>query len=244
MTRLRRLAPLAVFAAGIAALPALAQKAPTGAPAVDIGGRSVKLVVADGHCPLERSQPNDRTAIELVERLIAGNNQLHLTTADCKTLADWRAGRKPQLDEYTQVQTQIARQGVDLAGQEKEVITGNCAAVRAQGGPITDQASGMIKERLAKAQQQALIQNVALLGALDEDENGCYVGLVIKGQTMDGKPKTQLCVFSIAVLNGRLFYLYRYSDKYGESEVSRLLGERKAATKAHVLANGGHGKKG
>jgi hypothetical protein len=124
------------------------------------------------------------------------------------------------------------------------VIQGNCAAIRAQGGPITDQAAANIKSRLAAAQQQALIQNVALLGALDEDENGCYIGLVIKGQTQDGKPKTQLCVFALTVLSGRLVYLYSYSDKFDEAEATRLVGERKAAARAQVEVNGGHGKKG
>jgi hypothetical protein len=43
-------------------------------------------------------------------------------------------------------------------------------------------------------------------------------------------------------LKGRIFYLYRYSDKVDVPTVERLLADRKAAAKAHVSANNGHGR--
>lgn len=209
---------------------------------VEVGGSSVKLLIANGDCALERSNPTDKRAIELVESLIAGNNQLHLSETSCGNLMDWRAGKLATLREYRQVQSGLALQKQNFTGQEKAVIAANCNAIRKQGGALLDAAASSIKQRLEVAEKQALIQNLSLLGALDEDDYGCYVGLLIKGQTEQGAPKTQLCVFATTVLNGKMVFLYHYSDKLDEAEIDRLLNGRKATAKAHVEANGGHRK--
>lgn len=221
--------------------PAHAQKGPF-VPTATVGGRELKLPVKSGDCALERANPNDKRAIELVENLIRQNNQLHLSSTGCADLDAWRGGKIPNLKDYMQVQSPLALQGQDLAGQEKAVIAANCNAIRQQGNAVVNSASQTIKQRLEEAKKQALIQNISLLGALDEDDYGCYTGLLIKGETEQGQPKTQLCVFATTVLNGKVVYLYHYSDKSDEVETERLVTERKATAKAYVEANGGHKK--
>lgn len=220
---------------------AVAQQRPT-VPTAQIAGIEVKLPVKAGDCALERGNPIDVRAIELVERLIAPSNVLHLSSTNCNDLAAWRGGAIPNLKDYMQVQSGVALQGQSFVGQEKLVISGNCKAMREQGGTLVNSAAATIKQRLEQAQQQALIQNVSLLGALDEDEYGCYTGLLIGGQTEQGEPKTQLCVFATTVLNGKVVFLYHYSDRLDEAEIERLVAERKATAKAYVEANGGHKK--
>lgn len=220
---------------------ATAQKGPF-VPSAQIGGAEVKLPVGAGDCALERSNPVDKRAIELVESLIAGNNQLHLSVTKCDDLVAWRDRRLPNLRDYTQVQSAIALHPTNLAGQEKAAIAANCNAMRQQGGALVNQASATIRQRLEQARQQALIQNISLLGALDEDDYGCYTGMLIKGQTEQGTPKAQLCIFATTVLNGKVVFLYHYSDKLDEAEIERVLSGRKAVAKAYVEANGGHKK--
>lgn len=211
-------------------------------PTAEVGGVEVKLPVGAGDCALERSNPVDRRAIELVESLISGNNQLHLSVTKCDDLLAWRERRLPNLKDYTQVQSAIALHSASFAGQEKATIAANCNAMRQQGGALVNQASATIRQRLEQAQQQALIQNISLLGALDEDDYGCYTGMLIKGQTEQGTPKAQLCIFATTVLNGKVVFLYHYSDKFDEAEIERVLSGRKAVAKAYVDANGGHKK--
>lgn len=220
---------------------ATAQKGPL-VHSAQIGGTDVNLPVNAGDCALERSNPVDKRAIELVESLIAGNNQLHLSVTSCDDLVAWRERRLPNLKDYKQVQSGIALHQTNLLGQEKAAIAANCNAMRQQGGALVSQASATIQQRLEQAQQQALIQNISLLGALDEDEYGCYTGLLIKGQTEQGTPKAQLCIFATTVLNGKVVFLYHYSDKLDEAEIERVLSGRKATAKAYVEANGGHKK--
>lgn len=227
--------------AAMGAAPVAAQPGPS-APTAQIGGVAVKLPVASGDCALERANPTDLRAIELVESLIRQSNELHLSVTNCTDLTDWRGGKLPNLRDYMQVQSPRSLQQQNFAGQEKAIISANCNAVRQQGGALVSSAADSIKKRLEEAQQQALIQNLSLLGALDEDDFGCYTGLLIKGQTEQGKPKTQLCIFATTVLNGKLVYLYHYSDKLDEAEIERVLNERKATAKAYVQANGGHKK--
>lgn len=220
---------------------AKAQKGPI-VPTVEVGGSEIKLPVKAGDCALERSHPVDRRALELVENLIRQSNQLHLSATGCADLAEWRAGRLANLKTYTQVQSPLALHRQSFSGQEKAAISASCNAIRRQGGALVSSVTQDIRQRLQEARQQALIQNMSLLGALDEDEFGCYTGLVIKGQTEQGQPKTQLCIFATTVLNGKLVYLYQYSDRLDESEIERVLSERKAIAKAYVEANGGHKK--
>ena len=230
----------AIFAMTLAALPATVA-AQSGASTVtaDIAGKKVELFVPQGQCALDRKQPSDRKGIELVERLTAGQNQLHLFTADCTQLSEWRAGGRATLGEYAQVQSAIQFHSQDLTGREAEVIKSICDATRQQGNQITAGVETDIKNRIESGKEKIKIENVAMLGALGEDEMGCYVGLIIKGVTDAGVPKSQLCVFANVVLNGRIMYIYRYAETVDQPTADRLLLAVKASARTHVLANNG-----
>ena len=219
---------------------AVAQKGPT--TVTQIGDRKVALVVPEGHCVLDRSQTADKALLAFVEGLIAGQNQLHLLTTNCAELSDWRTGKRPTLGEYTQVQSRIQLNGRDFAGQERPVIKALCDEAKKNGASHLNTAEAEVVKRLAAAQDKAKLENVALLGVLDEDEHGCYLGMVLKIQ-VDGPGKTQLCVFATTILNGKLAYLYRYAETIDSATVARLLAAQKASAKDHVDANLGHGQK-
>lgn len=205
----------------------------------EIAGKAIELFVPHGQCALDRKQPSDQNAIALVERLTAGQNQLHLFSADCTQLSEWRAGGRPTLGEYAQVQSAIQFHSQDLTGREGEVIKSICAATRQQGNQITAGVEADIKNKIEAGKEKIKIENVAMLGALGEDEMGCYVGLIIKGVTEAGVPKSQLCVFANVVLNGKIMYIYRYAETVDQPTADRLLLAVKASARTHVLANNG-----
>lgn len=233
-TLLRALALAVALAPTIAVAQSRVQSVKT-----TIAGKSIELFVPSGQCALDRNQPSDRKGIELVERLTAGQNQLHLFTADCTQLSEWRAGGRPTLGEYAQVQSAVQFHNQDLTGREGEVIKSICDATRQQGNQITAGVETDIKNRIEAGKEKIKIENVAMLGALGEDEMGCYVGLIIKGVTDAGVPKSQLCVFANVVLNGRIMYIYRYAETVDQPTADRLLLAVKASARTHVLANNG-----
>ena len=234
VTTLGRLA----ISLALLALPGAAA-AQSGAQSIitEIAGKRIELFVPQGHCGLDRKNPSDQKAIELVERLTAGQNQLHLFSADCTQLSEWRAGGRPTLGEYAQVQSAVQFHSQDLSGREVEVIKSICTATRQQGNEITAGVETDIKNRIETGKEKIKIDNVAMLGALGEDEMGCYVGLIIKGVTDAGVPKSQLCVFANVVLNGRIMYIYRYAETVDQPTADRLLLAVKASARTHVLAN-------
>jgi hypothetical protein len=231
---------LRAFALALIVLPAAAG-AQSGVATVktEIAGKSIELFVPSGHCLLDRKQPSDINAIQLVERLTAGQNQLHLFAADCTQLSEWRAGGRPTLGEYAQVQSALQFHNQDLTGRETEVIKSICTATREQGNQITAGVETDIKNKIEAGKEKIKIENVAMLGALGEDDMGCYVGLIIKGVTDAGVPKSQLCVFANVVLNGRIMYIYRYAETVDQPTADRLLLAVKASARTHVLANNG-----
>lgn len=225
-----------VGVATVATEPVRAQKAAATGPVIEIGGKRIALVMPEGHCVFERSQPKDAGVIAFVERVLAGRNTLHLTTAECTALQDWRDGRRQEFGNYTQVQSHVPLHAVDFTGQERKQIATICSQFRTDGESITKDVTATIRKQLETGRERVELQNVALLGALDEDDNGCYVGMLIKSASAGGM-RTRLCVFANAILNGRLVYLYIFSDTVDEDNVKRLLADRKAAAKAHVEAN-------
>ncbi len=232
--------PFVIGLAALLTLPDIA-RAQSGAPNLktEIAGKSIELFLPQGHCVLDQKNPSDRGAIELVERLTAGKNQLHMFTADCKQLTQWRVGARATLGEYAQVQSAIQFHGQDLTGRESEVIKSICTATRQQGNQITAGVETDIKARIEAGKEKIKIENVAMLGALGEDDVGCYVGLIIKGVTESGAPKSQLCVFANVVLNGRIMYIYHYAETVDQPTTNRLLLAVKASARRHAQANNG-----
>lgn len=223
-----------------ALLPALAAHAQS--HVASVGGRNVQLVMPEKHCALDRANASDARVIALVERLLAGQNVLHLSTTDCDALRKWR-GTTKTLSEYTQVQSLIALKDQDFQGKEKSIIQQICAIATQQGGALTAQVEKDMQQRIEAGKEKIKLEAAHFLGVLGEDDHGCYVAMLIRGTTETGAPKAQLCIFANVVLQGKLFYLYRYSDSVDTKTVQRLFEDRKAAAKAHVDANGGTGRR-
>jgi hypothetical protein len=221
----------------VSASPALAQK-----HVAKVANQEIQLVLPDNHCALDRREPSDARVIDLVERLLAGRNELHLTTVNCDELRAWRGSRKT-LKEYTQVQSLVALKDRDLTGQERTAIGEICAASRQDGGSLTARADSDIQKRIDAGREKIKLEAEHFLGVVGEDEYGCYVAMLIRGTTENGMPKALLCVYANVIVKGKLLYLYRYSDDVGLRTVQRLLDDRKAAAKAHVEANGGSGRR-
>jgi hypothetical protein len=239
---------IGLLAATVLIVPdlAMAQRAAPAATntVIDIGGRKVNLVIGPGDCALQRSNAKDGLIYRQMDTILAGQNDMLLQTTKCTTLEAWRAGTRDSFGEYTQAQTLLASKGQDLSGKEAAVIEQVCQATKqAQGTDVITKIDQDIASRLKGAATGITPDPMILLGVLGQDSNGCYTGMIITGKRADGKPLRKLCIFATTILNGRLVYLYHYSDDIEATTGTKMLEAVKASAKAHVVANGGSGQK-
>ena len=224
--------------------PATAQRAPeNAAPIVATNaGHTFKLLVPPGECVLDRTHPIDGRVVTTTERLLGATNTLNLVTANCKTRENWRKGRTKYLTDYTQVQSYNEPETKSHAGKERQILKAGCTAMRQYGDNIAAGVSDEMDRRLKAGREKIKLAGNAFLGVLAEDENACYLGLLVRlipeGQT---KEIERLVVYAHVILSGRIVYLYRFSGDVSPANLERLIADRKAVAAAHVSLNGGYG---
>lgn len=206
------------------------------------GPRQIKLRIPPGECALERSHPADNRLITTTERLLQNVNALHVTTVNCKTLRDWRAGRRRNLSEYTQVQTQLVPDTVDHKGKERTLIKASCEVMRQHGVNVASGVNDELDRRLSAGRDRVKLAGNAFLGVLAEDLNGCYLGLLVR-LVPEGSSEVveRLAIYAHVILAGRTTFLYRFSADVTPQSLKRLIEDRKAAAAEHVALNGGYG---
>ena len=238
---MRRLAGLAIaLAAVVIPLHTTGAQQPPAAPSVvsvDIGGRSVKLLVATGQCALDRKQTVDARVLDLASRAIAGQNEMLLHTAECKNLQDARQGKADFLKEFTQAQIALQFKQTDMKGQEAAAAKEICQSLRTQGDAINKEIAGEIKERVKNLQAGIKVNETKSLGILAEDATACYSGILMNVQTPAGTSRLILGVYSMGVINGRLIFLYRFLAEPEAGSVDRLVDLQKKSMRDHVVAN-------
>ncbi len=191
---------------------------------VDVGGKAITLIIDPDQCLLDRNNPSDVRVWQLVERAIAGQNELLLAAADCRQIGPWRAGARPTLDDFTQVQVNLSLKNQDFTGQESSLPRGICAQLRSQGDTIASGAQiKEMRDRFNKSTDTVRLNETTFIGVVHEDDQGCYASLVQKVLTDQGKDKLILSVFAHVVVKGRLLYIYRYTEGQKFDDMVRLL---------------------
>lgn len=223
-------------AAWLAAMPAA--EAQTKTFPVNIGGKPIMLVIDPDQCLLDRNNPSDVRVWQLVERAIAGQNELLLAAADCQQIPPWRAGARPTLDDFTQAQVNLSLRQQDFTGQEASLPRAICTQLRTQGDAIaTGQQMQQMRDRFNQSTETVRLNETTFIGVVHEDDQACYASLVQKVKTDQGKDKLILSVFAHVVLKGRLLYLYRYTEGQKFDDMVRLLELLKVSVAAHLEAN-------
>ncbi len=237
--------PLLAAIAALAMLsgPVTAQQAATPAPvAVDIGGRTIKLLIADGQCALDPKQRFDASVLDLSSRAIAGANEMLLHTANCQDLKQARTGLQQYLNSFHQVQVALQFKATELLGQEAATSKEICQSLRAEGAQIEKEVGGEIKDRVKNLQAGIKVNEVKALGVLAEDPSACYSGLLMNVQTPSGDTRLILGVYAMAVLNGRLVFLYHFQAAPPAGAIDRMVEQQKQTVRQHVALNNGPAK--
>lgn len=212
--------------------------ADAGTVSVTVGGRPITLVIDPDQCELDRNNPSDIRVYELVERGLAGQNQLLMAAADCQQIPPWRAGTRPTLDDFTQVQVHIALRERELSGREAATSREICAELRKQGDAIVNGPEvTATRNRFNSVTNTVQLNASTFIGVVHEDDKACYASLVQKVRTEQGRDKLILTVFAHVVVRGRLLYIYRFTEGDSFEQLVRVTELLQKSVDAHLAAN-------
>lgn len=226
-----------VFAAWLSTMPAADAQTPPKTVAVDVGGTAINLVIDPDQCQLDRQDPSDKRVYDLVERGLAGQNELLMAAADCEQIPPWRAGIRPTLDDFTQVQVGLAYRTLELKGREVATAREICGALNKQGAALTASSVDGVRERFNQASESVKLNETKFMGVVREDPGACYASLVQRVRTDRGDDKLILSVFAHVVIRGRLLYIYRYTEGEAVESLMRLVDMVGDTVRAHLEAN-------
>ena len=202
-----------------------------------IGGQEVILDVDPDQCLLERDHPSDKRVYELVERGLAGQNELLLATADCDQIEPWRNGTRPTLDDFAQVQVGLAHRTRNLAGREEATSKEICTALRKGGDALITGPVEVVRERFNKASDTVKLNETQFVGVVHEDADACYASILQRIRTEQGTDKLILCVYAHVVVRGRLLYMYRYTEGDNYASMVKITDLLRKSVQSHLDAN-------
>jgi hypothetical protein len=202
-----------------------------------VGGREIILVIDPDQCELDRTNASDKRVYDLVERGLAGRNELLLAAADCEQIGPWRDGQRPTLDDFTQVQVGLSYRNRDLTGHEVETAQEICTSLRKYGDAIVTGPMNEVRDRFNKMSEAVKLNETKFIGVVHEDPEACYASLVQRVRTDAGTDKLILSVFAHVVVRGRLLYIYRYTEGESFASMVRLTDLLRKAVQAHLDAN-------
>lgn len=222
------------------AVPLFALAAATGAIAAEatIGGVSFSLPLPASFCELSAHAPSDSNLITSTSAVLgkAGNTLLAMS-ADCQQLDDWRAHRRPFLDDYVEYQTPTGQMDQMVTSPEA-AIQQSCAGLRAQGAQIASDLTPNVKAIFESTLKTIRLNETKFIGVVGEDRTACYAGLVSKIQTQSGTEKTQIVLFAITIVKNKVVLIYRFAVYTGSDiAITDLLAKLKGTTAALYAAN-------
>jgi hypothetical protein len=209
----------------------------SGAMAKDakVGTTSLTLTAPSGHCELDPAQPVDAAMMRVTEAALAGQNKLLATFANCKHLTDWRAGKRPMLDDFAQYQTLLSM--MDAPPAPPEALKELCRNLREEGEKMVVGLAPDIKTRIEQVLKDVKVNQTRFLGVVAEEPEACYAVLVQRMKSATGKDVTQVSLFATMFLKGKIVYYYLFAPYQNNFTVTSLLARHKANVAALLAAN-------
>src|SRR5215813_2176640 len=190
---------------------------------VSVGGVSIALPAPAGFCELSAGQPLDNRALTTIGGLIEKmGNRLLGASADCRQLADWRAAKRPLLDDYATFQVRVT--DIDrVVASPKAFIHEACATMRAQEREATLNAAPDFKSKIEGALTNVKMNSLEFVGVLAEDDTACYAAHILKARAQSGADKTQIRVLSVSVVKSKAIRVTRHAVYRDADATSALL---------------------
>jgi hypothetical protein len=211
-------------------LPAMAKDA-------KIGSTSVTLTAPPGHCELEQTDAADARIIKAIEGMLASDNRLLAAFADCKQLTQWRAGKRPLLDDIAQYQTPARTVDAPAPAAPEDMLKQVCAKMREEGEKTVAGLAADIKTRIEQVMKDVKHNQMRFLGVVAEEPTACYAVIVQRFKAETGKDVTQAALFATTFVKGKLVYYYLFAPYQSPYTVTALLAKHKVNVAALLSAN-------
>lgn len=198
-----------------------------------MGDVSLNLPAPAGFCEMRESNPSDEQMLTTTANLLAkGGNKLLSMSADCQQLNDWRARKRPLLDDFAQYQA--SAKSIDK--EPVATIAQTCTALRNEGSKILASKMPDLKARVDATIKKLKVNETSFIGVVAEDPNACYAGIIQQIHTEVGTDKTNLILFAITIVKNRGVFVYR-TGLYGSEPVASMLSKLKDHVSAFYAAN-------
>lgn len=205
---------------------------------VDLGSASLRLEVPKGQCLLDPAQQGDARILGMMAQLYRGELRAVHGFADCNELKAWRAGERGTLAHYGDYLVPVSGASKTARGSSRTLMDAACRTMREYNGEYSGWRSPGLKERVDKALEQYKVNQVRLIGVIEQDENACYFATVQKTQAENKEIKTQINVVALALIGGKMLYIDLYSVLENDSTIQSLLIRQKANIVRNIAANG------
>ncbi len=181
-----------------------------------VGGVDFNLAVPDGSCVLGEDNKRDALFINVISTLLRNSgNKLILLMMECGRLKTWRAGVNGNILNYITYYIPTSNETTVLPGDTQGNRKALCAEFRKQG----DATLSSVKDSVAKSAEELhadmAVTSTRFIGVLDEDEHGCYVGILTGVKGADQKNIFMSVVMVSTVLHAKPLYSGIYREYLG-----------------------------
>jgi hypothetical protein len=231
------------------ALASLATAGPVQADDFDIAGRHLVIGPIEGYCPVGHTDPADEFIYATIDEAARGALRTLSVLADCAALDAFRKDGSRQTDIRPALIFQLGL----LEGEEKALSMTRDKFLEIMGAALKSQHSDDIwnlaqqSERAAMTRLQektraALAEmtppDPIVLGMLDRDELGVYIGFV-EAADEGGKPNVTAGVGATTMVNGLPLTVTRTEHYVGPEQFSSITAEIKRVLRELVMLNEG-----
>jgi hypothetical protein len=193
-----------------------------------IGTVTINLPPPAGYCELDGAQASDARMLRSINDMLgASGNRLVAASADCKQLKEWRAGKRPLIDNMAQYQTLVSLESAPLPAPPELAIKELCNQMRAQADQLMADVADNLKERAEQAMEHIKFDEMQFLGVVAQEPLVCYAAILQKFKTETGADKAQVTVIGTTVIKGKIVYAYLYAPYVNPDSVTLLLAKHK-----------------
>lgn len=200
------------------------------AATITLLGRSVEIVIPNGHCEFG-NHPADAEMVRRVKEGLGDSNQIIVLFADCREVVRFRGGKGAILDNYGQI----------LAATPK----GQLRALKGVTRPeFIQKISGKINPSDAFKKASARLQKIdpsyqlqENLGILSADSNGVYIGILLTMTDDAGKPRRVLGVTGMTLVKDLAISINLYQAYNKSPDLEGLLVRQKSVMASFVEVN-------
>jgi hypothetical protein len=221
------------YQSGLIALIIAGAASVAAAQETKIGSTSVILTVPQGQCQVG-SEKGEASRVEKLRELLAPENHLLATYADCNELTKSRSDDQAEVQNFAHymVPTHTINQILPEGG-----LAQICGILRSRN---EDFAASLLQGRAKDIERifdGLKINESKFLGVLMEGPKVCYSGQIQKLSDGSGKEAIQVGINAMLEIKGKFVAYYLYAPNRDSDSISKLLITHQANVAALISSN-------